>query len=203
MFNPNPRQSRRTLQQLHERRLMTSWFQPSNETIREQELILSNMYFLVLQGDTFGERLKCVECGGRHKYITLRCIEKPITGLTNGLYAYYRVVRDNNLENELNPGQRARFQEIQRTLSLMPDLSKVHPQLARQFAKDVGPSDLQLGALSLGILEGISPVEARRLVDKINEKGLKPPYRLSTVTQAEVDRALEYSGPPRFSRSRW
>jgi hypothetical protein len=183
-------------------RLTTSWFQPSNDTIQEQEKLLASTYFLVRQGGEFGERLRCVRCGGRHDYITLMCVEKPITGLANGLYAYYRALKEAVREADLTPQDAVRLQEITVVLRQMPDLSKVHPQMARQVVKDIGPSDMQIGAVSLGVLEGISPTQARRLVDKINERGIRPPYSLNPVTQAEVDRALEYKGL-QFTRSRW
>lgn len=186
-----------------DRRLKTSWFQPTPETLKEQDAILSQMYFLVRQGDAFGERLKCRECGARHNYITLRCVEKPITGLANGLYAYYRAIKDANLEKHLSPQNRTRFEEIQVALMNIPDLGSVHPMMARKLVTDIGPSDMQLGALSLGILEGISPTQARLLVEKINERGIKPPYTLDVPTQAEIDRSLEYRGTPTFTRSRW
>lgn len=183
-------------------RLRTSWFQPTNDTMKEQDDLLSQMFYLVRQGDEFGERLRCVECNQRHMYITLKCIEKPISGLANGLYAYYRALKDTRAEHELTPSQHARLQEIQRVLMQMPDLSKVHPELARKMVKDIGPSDLQMGAVSLGILEGISPTKARQLVEKINESGIRPRYELNPVGQHEIDRALEYRGP-QFTRSRW
>lgn len=183
----------------------TSWFQPSQDTLREQENLLAHMYFLVLQGDEFGERLRCVRCGTRHKYITLNCIERPITGLAGGLYAYYRAVRDNTAPNTLKPAHQERLIQIKQVLDAIPDLSISHPLLARKMFKDVGPSDLQLGAVALGILEGISPTDAKRLVVKINERGLERPYTLSVseqTRQAEIDRALEYRGA-QFTRSRW
>lgn len=183
-------------------RLRTSWLQPTNDTMKEQDELLSQMFYLVRQGDEFGERLRCVECNQRHMYITLKCVEKPISGLANGLYAYYRALKDNRAEQELSPSQHARLEEIHRVLMQMPDLSKVHPQLARKMVKDIGPSDLQMGAVSLGILEGISPTKARQLVEKINERGIRPRYELDPLGQHEIDRALEYRGP-QFSRSRW
>lgn len=183
-------------------RLKTSWFQPSNETIKEQEDILSHMYFLVKQGDEFGERLRCKRCNNRHDYITLMCINKPITGLANGLYAYCRALKEAKAEHELSTAELSRLTEITNLLRKMPDLSNVHPQLARKMVKDIGPSDLQIGAVSLGVLEGISPTEARKLVDDINVKGIRPAYSLNPINQAEIDRALEYKGL-KFSRSRW
>lgn len=183
-------------------RTKTAWFQPSNDTIREQHNLLSNMFYLVRQGAEFGERLRCTKCNNRHDYITLNCIEKPVSGLANGLYAYYRALKDSRAPDEMPPEVRERLEHIHQVLNMMPDLSTVHPQFARQFVKDIGPSDMQMGAVSLGILEGISPTEARRLADKINERGIRPKFVLGTPNQAEIDRALSYRGP-QFSRSRW
>lgn len=178
----------------------TSWFQPSNETMREQARLLAHSYFLVKQGDTFGERLKCTSCGLRHDYITMRCVNKPITGLAGGLFAYYRLITDLHLETELKPEQLVRFREIRSALNEMPDLSRTHPQMARQMMKDIGPSDMKLGALSLGILEPISPTEAADLVDKINERGVIPRYKLHAVGPAEFARMSEYRQSRREGR---
>lgn len=181
-------------QNMNDTRLRTSWFQPSKETILEQEALLASMYFLVLQGDAFGERLKCTECGRRHDYITLRCIPKPITGLANGLYAYYRALADNYTLGELHPKDRDRLEQIQEVIGQMPDLASVHPQMARKLVTDIGPSDMKMGAVALGVLEGISETEAKRFEQQINDKGIKPRFRLAGVGQAELDRALQYSG---------
>lgn len=181
-------------QNMNDTRLRTSWFQPSKETILEQEALLASMYFLVLQGDAFGERLKCTECGRRHDYITLRCIPKPITGLANGLYAYYRALADNYTLGELHPKDRDRLEQIQEVIGQMPDLASVHPQMARKLVTDIGPSDMKMGAVALGVLEGISETEAKRFEQQINDKGIKPRFRLAGVGQAELDRALQYRG---------
>lgn len=184
-------------------RLKTSWFQPSDDTMKEQFEILGSMYYLVRQGAEFGERLRCTRCNNRHDYITLMCIEKPISGLANGLYAYYRALKEAKAEHELEEKDLVRLKEIKEVLMQMPDLSKTHPQLARQTVKDIGPSDLRIGAVSLGILEGISATDARRRADRINEQGIRPPFELNPIGQAEFDRALEYKGTPKYNRSRW
>lgn len=202
MYNPSGPRRRIVTRVDAPNRLKTSWFQPTNETMRQTEIALSHMFFLVKQGDSFGERLKCVECGSRHDYITLKCIWKPITGLANGLYAYYRVIQDFHLESELDPAELSRFEEVNQVLLNMPDLGKVHPRFARELVKQIGPSDMQMGALSLGVLVPISPTEAQNLAEKINDKGIRPRFELGIPTQAEIDRAFEYTGP-KFSRNRW
>lgn len=183
-------------------RFMTSWFQPLPETMKEVETLLANVFFLVKQGNEFGERLRCTECGRRHDYITLRCVPKPVTGLMNGLYAYYRAVKDFGVENSLSPSEQHRLLQVGQVLNQMPDLSSVHPQMARQLVKDIGPRDLQVGAVSLGLLEGISPTEARKLEEKINERGVRPPFKLAPVSVGDRTRSTEYRGL-QYTNSRW
>jgi hypothetical protein len=130
------------------------------------------------------------------------CIEKPVSGLANGLYAYYRALKEAKAEHELKPEELSRLREIYDILRKMPDLSTVHPALARKMVQDIGPNDLQIGAVSLGILEVISPTNARRLAEKINDTGIRPRFELSPLNQNEIDRALEYKGL-QFTRSKW
>lgn len=180
----------------------TSWFQPSVETLRETDNILNHTYFLVLQGSEFGERLRCRECNRRHDYITLRCVPRPITGLMNGLYAYYRIVKDHGIEHQLSKEERTRLENITQILSTMPDLADVHPETARKLSKDMGANDLHVGAVSLGVLEGISPKEAKDLEDRINLRGIKPPFRLHPISATEQLRSAQYKGM-QYTSSRW
>lgn len=175
-----------------DKRLMTSWFQPSDEVLAEQDRLLATTFYLVKQGASFGERLRCTRCGNRHDYITLMCIEKPITGLYHGLYAYYRAIKDNRLEANMSPPERNRLAQIEAILQSMPDLSKLHPQLAREVTSHLESSDMQIGAVSFGVLEGISPTHAFKLVAKINDRGIRPKYRLGMPTEDEKRRAQEY-----------
>lgn len=154
--------------------LVRAWFDPSIQAQREQYKLLTSIYFLIKQGDVFGERLKCVKCGGRHNYITLNCIERPFTGLTKGLYAYYQAVKDHGIAEHLNEAEVSRYRSMERSLNQMPDIGLSHPEMAKQITKELGPSDALIGALALGILEGISSIMAHKLVQKINDRGLKP-----------------------------
>jgi hypothetical protein len=185
-------------------KFMTSWFQPDTEANRQLQILLSSIHFIVIQGDAFGERLRCVECGGRHNYITLKCIPKPITGLANGLYAYYRAAKDSGVEKNLSPQERHRLIQIEQVLQAMPDLANVHPELARKLVQDIGPRDMQIGAVSLGVLEPISPTQARKFANDINSKGVYPPFRLERPNAAEIGRSVEYRGLSYASHdSRW
>lgn len=164
------------------REIERPWFLPSREAIASQNKVLASVFFLVRQGG-LGERLRCDPqkggCGGRHQYLTLRCVERPFSGLTGGLYAYYRAVGDHDLVKDLPPAERARYEGIGEALGQlgeMPDLATTDPRTAR--ALGLKPGDSQIGALAMGILDPVPMSLARRLVARINEKGLKPPLVL-------------------------
>lgn len=169
------------------------WFLPNEESLRQQHKILTSVFYIVKQGDTFGERLRCVNCNNRHEYITLMCINKPFNGMFSGLYAYYRLVKDNNIEAYLNPGALSRYRNITTMLGSIPNLGSSHPEIARKMLETMGNNDAKLGALSLGILEGIAPREAQILTDRINDKGIKPRYILAKPTPYEIYRAVDYT----------
>ena len=154
--------------------IIRPWFDPGKEIMEEQFKLLNSIYFLIKQGDAFGERLKCVKCGLRHDYITLNCIERPFSGLTRGLYAYCQAIKDQGLLRFLSPEEKGRYETVTDLLNGMPDIGNVHPSMARELARDLGPSDMKVGAVALGILEGISETTARKLVEKINDRGLRP-----------------------------
>lgn len=153
------------------------WFLPSAEVLAEQRKIMESSYFLVNIGG-IGEALICDPrkggCGGKHRYITLRCVEQPFSGITGGLFAYYRAVGDNRLAHHLPPSERLRYDAIGRTLAGLPDLSTGHPETARRLTAGLGQSDALLAGEAIGILEPIPPTLARRKVEQINSRGLRP-----------------------------
>lgn len=169
------------------------WFLIDKDTLKEQQRILSSMYFLLRQGDAFGERLKCVKCGNRHDYITLNCVERPFVGLMGGLYAYYRAIGDNALERSLTNERRSRLRGVRKIIRDMPDLSSVHPQLARQITLDTRANDLQMGAVALGMLEGIPPTLAHKLEERINARGIRPKFVLEAPNIFERQRVQRWS----------
>jgi len=162
------------------------WFLPSAETLAEQHRILSATYFLVrIRGNgSIGEALICGGCGRKHDYLTLRCVEQPFSGLTGGLLAYYRAVADNGLLDALSPSERMRMDAINRglrggiggLLSGLPDLSTRHPEMAKSM--QLGSRDAQLAAVALGVCEPIPPTLARKYAQRINARGIKPPFTL-------------------------
>jgi hypothetical protein len=144
----------------------------------ERDRILASRFFLVrIRGNSgMGDVLRCRGCGGRHQYLTLACISQPFSGLTGGLFAYYHTLGVSGAVEALSPAQRARVQHIARVLNGQPDLASSHPRTARGIA--TAERDMDLGAVSLGVLEPVSRAEARRLVQRINGTGLQPPLIL-------------------------
>lgn len=169
------------------------WFLPNEQALREQHKILTSVFYLVRQGDTFGERLPCVRCGRRETYITLNCIPKPFNGMVSGLYAYYSLMRYNNIDSNLSPEARARVKQISNMLGRLPDLSSVHPEMARKMMASLGVNDEMTGALSIGVLEGIAPKEARALAERINDTGIKPRFVLGVPSKIDLYRAIDYT----------
>lgn len=160
------------------------WFLPDQRSIQEQNRIISSQYFLVRigGGGAIGEALRCDParggCGGKHQYITLRCVEQPFSAITGGLYAYFRAVGDNGLERALAPSERERFEAIkaQVPFSDLPDLTAHHPEMSRGIG--LAPTDAQLSALALGVLEPVPYSLAKRYRDRINDKGVRPRFEL-------------------------
>lgn len=161
------------------------WFLPSADVLAEQRRILESTYFLVsIRGTTspLGEWLRCDPkkggCGGKHEYITLRCVSQPFSGVTGGLFAYWRAVGDNGLVKHLSPEERTRFDAIGNALGGIPDLAASHPDLARSLTRGLAPSDAQIGAVALGILEPIPVSLARKYRDRIRARGARPRFNL-------------------------
>lgn len=133
--------------------------------------------FVLVRIDDVGERWRCRECGCRHKHFTLMCVERPFRGLTEGLRAYWQ--NTDVPDRDLSPLQRARRQEIARSLNLStfaPALSTRHPRAAAALATP--ETDLDLGAWVLGTIDPISETKARTLAALINARARQPVIRL-------------------------
>lgn len=160
-------------------------FETAEKLQAEIDRIKAGRFFLVkIAGN--GDVWRCRNCGGKHRYFTLLCVEQPFSGLTDGLHAYWRTVGVHAAKDLLPPTERRRLEQIERlVLGDLPDLSVSHPLLARTVG--TGLRDIDVGAftftatdetpasLALGRLEPISRAAARQLVERINAKGLKPP----------------------------
>jgi hypothetical protein len=143
--------------------------------------LLTSKFFLVKTSGNggLGEGLRCRNCHGHHRYLTLRCIEQPFDGLSEGLRAYFQVAGDAGAISWMPPVQRARYEKARRMFepsSGLADLASSHPQMARQIQGDV--NDLDVGSVALGLLEPISKAMAQQLADRINLRGAKPPFTL-------------------------
>lgn len=160
------------------------WFIPDQESLIAQQRIMASTYFLVnIAGNSgLGEALICDPkkggCGGKHRYISLRCVEQPFSAITGGLYAYWRAVGDNRLAGSLPPAERARYEAATDLLGGAPDLASSHPDLARSLTRDLAPNDAALGAVALGVLEPIPTAYARKLAARINQRGIRPRFTL-------------------------
>lgn len=160
---------------------------------REQRKILAGRFFLVrIAGN--GDVWRCRRCRGKHRYLTLNCIEEPFSGLTRGLYAYYRTVGVHGAEAYLSPAERARYAALGRMFGPMnlPDVATSHPLLARRIG--TAERDADLGAMTftatepsstaLGLVEVIPREKAERLARRINMRGIKPPFVLEGVDES-------------------
>lgn len=166
----------------------------TREQEKEQRKILAGRFFLVkIAGN--GDVWRCRRCRGKHRFLTLGCIEQPFSGLTRGLYAYYRTVGMHGAESYLSPAERARYAALGRMFGPMagvPDVATSHPLMARQIG--TAERDADLGALTftatepssaaLGLVEPISREKAARLVARINTR-IKPPLVLEGLTDGD------------------
>lgn len=156
---------------------------PSAERIKRREAILASRYFFVrMAGGPVGEIWKCRECGGKHRYLTLRCKEQPFSGITGGLYGYFETIKDADALGLLTPLQQRRIRRLADDLGMgdVTAFARAHPDRARKVASD---RDLVMGAEVLGILEPVSRNMAQRYLDKINAAGgrTQPPLGPLTI----------------------
>jgi hypothetical protein len=150
---------------------------------RERQRLLAAKFYLVKTSGNggLGEGLRCRNCSGRHRYLTLRCVEQPFDGLSQGVYAYLKVAGDTGAVAYMNPAQRARYDAAGQLFGPLADLATSHPQTARRFQGD--ERDLDVAAVALGILDPISKAMAQRLADRINLRGARPPFTLPGLRQ--------------------
>lgn len=145
---------------------------------RERTKLLAGRYFLVNMRDGIGEIFRCGRCNGKHDRLTKYCIERPFSGLYGGLYGYTQTVKDAEAAGRLGPDAQARLDRIRRLFRAtdgLPDLASSHPDLARRLSAEVttGPLnalDLDVGIVSLGLLERIDQRDAQNLLDRINTR---------------------------------
>ena len=153
---------------------------------------MEGTYFLVRIGGNagIGDDLICDPkrggCGRKHQYISLRCVEQPFSGLTGGIYAYWRAIGDNGLVKSLAAPELARYDAMTNALGGIPELASAHPELARTLTRGLAPNDAQIGAIALGVLEPIPTTLARKYARRINDRGCRPKFTLPGPAGMEV-----------------
>ena len=180
--------------------LAVPWFYPSAATIAEQERMLRARFFLVkIAGN--GQAWRCKGCKGQHRYLTLRCIERPFSGLTRGLYAYWKTLGAYGGERYLSPSERSRMTALSELFGPakgIPDLASAHPITAKTLG--IGSNEADYGAVTLasptltasalGVVEIVDREKARRLCERINATGLKPAFRIEGVDDGDLSRPV-------------
>lgn len=145
---------------------------------QERARLLAGRYFFINMalGD-MGEIFRCGRCSAKHARLTKYCLDRPFSGIHGALYGFVMTVQGALAAGRLPPEAVARVDRIQRLFSGtagLPDLASSHPGLARQLAS--GPSDggldLDVGMVSLGLLERIEPKDAQHQLDRINVRAL-------------------------------
>ncbi len=136
----------------------------------EMDRILASEWFLVkISGN--GDVWRCNRCGCKHGHLTSFCVPIPWSGLTQGLYMYWKTVGLHGAEQYLPPEEQARHQRLSRhfgPLGKLPDLATSHPMMARSMGVSEGST--AIGAEAVGILEPITIADARKLGALINAR---------------------------------
>lgn len=151
----------------------------SPQETAERDRLLAARFFLVRQG-SLGEIFRCKRCNVKHAYMTLMCVERPFSGVAEGLWAYFQTMGTPQAMASMTSGERRRVQHVKQLFgpagAALPDLATLHPQFARGMR--VSERDVQSAAIPLGILEEVPNALAQRFQDRINGKGLRPKLAL-------------------------
>src|SRR5215210_6019374 len=131
------------------------------EVVAERERRKANSWFLLRNNGEAGERWTCGRCQAKHEYFTLQCLPRPWNGLVEALYAFIQT----EPENPLTP----------RITFPLANIAQRHPHTTRLLQSD--PEAQELFALSIGLVEPITPTRARMFIEAINSTGVKPPLR--------------------------
>jgi hypothetical protein len=146
------------------------------ERAARDRLRLSQYFVVRIAGNAGYDVLRCSRCSGKHPYLTLMCEVQPFAGIQDGLHGYCLAASD--AVPFLNPQQRERFDRVARLFRPAVGkgtLEQSHPLTARSVTSE---RDLDMLSVSLGIVEPVSKQAARRLADRINARGCKPPFKL-------------------------
>lgn len=144
------------------------------ERAERTRLLLGQFFLVNMSLGNVGEIFRCSRCNGKHRRLTLYCLERPFSGLFGGLYGFVTTMQGAEAAGRLPPEAQDRVDKIRRLFSVtngLPDLASSHPALARQLAAGPGASsgvDLDVGVISLGLLERVEVQDAQALLDRIN-----------------------------------
>jgi hypothetical protein len=171
--------------------ILLPWFYPSAESEAEQQRILASRFYLVkIAGN--GDVWRCRRCHGKHDFLTLMCVPQPWSGLSRGLFAYWKTVGAHDAARHMPPSERSRLRELDRLFGPaagLPDFASAHPETARgvgtsQYDADLGAYTFvasEPSATALGLVVPITAEEARKYGRRINMRGIKPPFSLEGV----------------------
>jgi hypothetical protein len=147
------------------------------EQAAQFDALLDASYVLVRNDGA--ERARCNPrrggCNAIHAHFTYLCIPRPFRGLHEGLYAYWANVGQRR-DDELTAEQRSRLQSLGPLFTKSAPLATVHPRTARELG--TRQDDVDLGAVLLGTLDPISPLQARLYAEQINMKARRTVVRL-------------------------
>lgn len=154
--------------------VLPDWMLSEQQACEVDRLLASEWFLVRIAGN--GEVWRCGRCSCKHDYLSYFCVSRPWNGLTRGLYAYWKTVGTHGVASYLPPAEQARISRLSGFFGAMPDLATSHPQMAR--ALSTGERDINLSAQALGVLEPITPEEARRFATLINARANRTVIRL-------------------------
>lgn len=133
--------------------------------------------WVLVRIDGEAERWRCNRCGCRHAHFTLMCVERPFRGLREGLRAYWH---NTGLARpaDLSPQQQQHKGLLDKMFDgkAPPALAARHPEMARRLATP--ERDIDIGALTLGVVDPIDDQTARQKIARINARANRTVIRL-------------------------
>lgn len=154
---------------------LPNWLPSSDDMQRRDEQLAQKWFIVRIAGNAGYDSMRCPS-GHKHPYLTLACRPQPFSGVDEGIYGVFHALGIPGSEiPKLTAAQRHRFEIVSKLFgpSGTPDLASSHPRTAR--ALGTAETDADAGAFPLGVLEEVSRMVAQRMVDAINDTGLKPP----------------------------
>lgn len=135
------------------------------EIVAAREREKANSWFLLRNNGEAGERWRCGRCNAQHPYFSLMCLPRPWNGLVEALFAFVQTVP----EDPRTP----------RMILPLANIAERHPHTTRLLSGD--PEAQELFAISIGVVEPITPARARLFIQAINSTGLTPPLKFTAA----------------------